>query len=245
MLPVAGVRVQSILAGCVSVRKPAPRGRAFQGGARIAGGSGDDDAPGDLAVGFPVGVLVGDLGIVRRRLHVSAAAQTPGDVRFTRISQAGEIRGTTVLLNGTSVPTLSPAWRGTFAWDVLDILGDDGSGKVPKESQAAHGFLERIYNEFRNVGISPQDRALNYSAMNARQTKKVFADMYKETMQLDTVEVDRSTICRPESDCWDVTFRFFNPKEVLTTARMVFQYTIDVSDIVPVPVGRLRKWQVA
>lgn len=180
-----------------------------------------------------------------QRSASGAAAQGPGDVRFTRISQAGEIRGTTVLLNGTSVPTLSPAWRGTFAWDVLDILGDDGSGKVPKESQAAHGFLERIYNEFRNVGISPQDRALNYSAMNARQTKKVFADMYKETMQLDTVEVDRSTICRPESDCWDVTFRFFNPKEVLTTARMVFQYTIDVSDIVPVPVGRLRKWQVA
>ena len=174
-----------------------------------------------------------------------AAAQSPGDVRFTRISQAGEISGTTVLLNGTTVPTLSPAWRGTYAWDVLDILGDDGSGNVPEESRAAHGFLERIYNEFRNVGISPQDRALNYSAMNARQTKKVFTEMYQESMQLDTVEVDRSTICRPESDCWDVTFRFFNPKEVLTTARMVYQYTIDVSDIVPVPVGKLRKWQVA
>jgi hypothetical protein len=62
--------------------------------------------------------------------------------------------------------------------------------------------------------------------------------------RLDTVEVDRSTICRPDSDCLDVTFKFFDPENVLTKARQVYQYTIDVSDTVPVPVGRLRSWAV-
>ena len=158
----------------------------------------------------------------------------------TRVSQAGHITDSTRLLNGTVVPTLDPVWRGFYTWNLYDLLGD-----VPAEWPAGvQGFLERIYNEFRNVGISPQDRALNYSAMNAYNTKQIFAGVAKDEMRLDTVEVDRSTICRPDSDCWDVTYRFFNPTHVLTSARKIWQYTIDVSDVVPVPVGALRNWEV-
>jgi hypothetical protein len=94
------------------------------------------------------------------------------------------------------------------------------------------------------VGISPQNRALNYSAMNAHNTKQIFRDMSAQGKRLDTIEVDRTVICRPESDCWDVTYRFFDPTQVLTQARQVFQYTIDVSDLVPVTVGKLRSWQI-
>lgn len=168
-----------------------------------------------------------------------------------RVSQAGRVVGATTLLNGSVVPTLAPAWRGTYSWNIYDILGVDYKDvdqdwiDVNTWAQEFRGFLERIYNEFRNVGVSPQDRALNYSAMNARQTKQIFREMIRSNMRLDTVEIDRSSICRPDSDCWDVTYRFFNPKEVLTTAREVRQYTIDVSDVVPVPVGPLRRWQVA
>jgi hypothetical protein len=159
----------------------------------------------------------------------------------TRVSFAGVHDGsTTRLLNGTVVPTLITDWRGFYQWNLRAILGDN-----PAEwPEGVAGFLERIYNEFRNVGVSPQDRALNYSAMNAHNTKKIFSTMAGNKMRLDTVEVDRSVICRPESDCWDVTYRFFNPTEVLTHARQVFQYTIDVSDLVPVAVGPLRQWQV-
>lgn len=158
----------------------------------------------------------------------------------TRVSQAGHVTGSTRLLNGTVVPTLEPVWRGFYSWNLYDLLGDDPS----KWPDGVQGFLERIYNEFRNVGISPQDRALNYSAMNAYNTKQIFAKVARENMRLDTVEVDRSTICRPDSDCWDVTYRFFDPTAVLTTARKIWQYTIDVSDVVPVPVGPLRHWEI-
>ena len=164
----------------------------------------------------------------------------PAKGGVTRVSQAGHIVGSTRLMNGTVVPTLQTVWRGLYQWDLYHLLGDDSDDWPP----GVQGFLERIYNEFRNVGISPQDRALNYSAMNAYHTTRIFKEMAKEKMRLDTVAVDRSTICRPDSDCWDVTYRFFNPTDVLQTARKVWQYTIDVSDVVPVPVGDLRNWEV-
>lgn len=108
----------------------------------------------------------------------------------------------------------------------------------------AEDFLDRIYNEFRNTGVSPQDRALNYSAMNALNTNQIFKAEVGNQRRLDTVEVDKSTICRPDSICYDVTYRFFDPIAVLTKARQVYQYTIDVSDVVPVPVGQVRRWAV-
>ncbi|HWB51848.1 MAG TPA: S8 family serine peptidase, partial [Stellaceae bacterium] len=171
-----------------------------------------------------------------------AADAFPPQGGVTRVSLAGWVdsRQTTKLLNGTVVPTLVTDWRGFYTWDLYTLLGPD-SATWPA---GAAGFLERVYNEFRNVGLAPQDRALNYSAMNAYNTRRIFADSAKGQMRLDTVEIDRSVICRPESDCWDVTYRFFNPEAVLTQARQVYQYTIDVSDVVPVAVGPLRQWQV-
>jgi hypothetical protein len=166
----------------------------------------------------------------------------PGRGGVARVSMAGwtESTNTTRLLNGTILPTLTTDWRGFYQWDLYTLFGPDPN----TWPNGAEGFLERIYNEFRNVGISPQDRALNYSAMNAYNTRKIFADVARKEMRLDTVEVDRSTICRPDSDCWNVTYRFFNPVQVLTQAREVYQYTIDVSDVVPVAVGPMRQWQV-
>jgi hypothetical protein len=173
---------------------------------------------------------------------VAARDAFPPRGGVTRVSMAGWVdsTNTTKLLNGTIVPTLITDWRGFYQWDLYTLFGPN-----PDQWPAgAEGFLERIYNEFRNVGISPQDRALNYSSMNAYNTKKIFADVASKEMRLDTVEVDRSVICRPDSDCWDVSYRFFNPTQVLTQARWVYQYTIDVSDVVPVAVGPLRQWQV-
>jgi hypothetical protein len=170
-----------------------------------------------------------------------AATTTDEDLEsgVTRVSFAGWLDGgTTRLLNGTVVPTLTTDWRGFYQWNLDQLLG------AKPWPAGVDQFLSRIYNEFRNVGVSPQNRALNYSAMNAHNTKKIFYAMAQQGKRLDTVEVDRSTICRPESDCWDVTYRFFDPTQVLTQARQVFQYTIDVSDLVPVTVGPLRNWQI-
>jgi hypothetical protein len=189
---------------------------------------------------------------VPRRPDVApvVAGEFPPTGSVTRVSLAGWVNSanTTKLLNGTVVPTLVADWRGFYQWNLYTLLGQDST----QWPAGAQGFLERIYNEFRNVGIAAQDRALNYSAMNAFNTKKIFEQVVTGPpltqtplqLRLDTVEVDRSSICRPESDCWDVTYRFFDPMQVLTQARQVFQWTIDVSDVVPVAVGPLRQWQI-
>lgn len=167
----------------------------------------------------------------------SGPTQSEKQPPVERVSQAGSVHGEVRLMNGTVVPQLMPIWRGMYGWNTRDIAGDD-------PPPGFREFLERIYNQFRNVGVSPQDRAMNYSAFNAYNTKKIFGDMATHKMFLDTVSVDHSTICRPDSDCWDVTWTFFNPTETLTRARKVFQYTVDVSDVVPVTVGKLRDWMI-
>jgi hypothetical protein len=63
-------------------------------------------------------------------------------------------------------------------------------------------------------------------------------------MALDTIEVERSPICRQDSDCWDVKLIFFNPEKQFEVARKVFRFTVDVSDVVPVLVGDVRQWSM-
>ena len=64
----------------------------------------------------------------------------------------------------------------------------------------------------------------------------------KEEMDLDTLNVVPSPICRPGSDCWDVELYFFYPARQVQTVRKVYRFTVDVSDIVPVTVGSIRSW---
>ena len=63
-------------------------------------------------------------------------------------------------------------------------------------------------------------------------------------MVLDRIKVERSPICRPDSDCWDVVVTFFNPARIMDQARKVYRFTVDVSDLVPVTVGEPRSWYV-
>ena len=50
---------------------------------------------------------------------------------------------------------------------------------------------------------------------------------------MDTIDVSKSPYCRMDSDCWDVRITFFDPSNVLR-ARNVYQFTIYVSDEMPV-----------
>ena len=111
-----------------------------------------------------------------------------------------------------------------------------------EKAQAVANFLVRVYDELRNLGLAPQERAINYAATNALLVANVFEDAIKEGMDLNTIEVERSPICRPDSDCWDVKLTFFDPNKVFERARKVYRFTVDVSDVVPVMVGDVRSW---
>ena len=163
-----------------------------------------------------------------------------------RISVPGQSKGSTRLLMGHTVSNLFPRQRGMFSWTTEALVsaatGAKGSARALAENVT--NFLNRIYYQMRNLGITPQERALNYAATNAFQISSVFASALKENLELNDISAVKSPICRPGSDCYDVTLSFFNPKERLTQARKEYRFTVDVSDVVPVTVGEIRTWSV-
>lgn len=167
--------------------------------------------------------------------------QIEGKRNIERISVPGQIAGSTRLTNGITVPVLVPTMRGIFAWDTESLV------KAVKKSDASadgvQNFLERVYYELRNMGQSPQERALNFAATNAFQVSTVFHEAAGADHELDQIEVHKSPICRQDSDCWDVMLTFFDPSND-RAARKVHRFTVDVSDVVPCTVGRIRTWSI-
>jgi cyanobactin maturation PatA/PatG family protease len=170
-----------------------------------------------------------------------------------RVSIPGWVVGQVVLLSGQVLPTIYPELRGIYSWStpalVDAILGkppenDEEKGRQAQRAVETANFLDRIYYEIRNLGQSPQDRAMNYAATNAFQLNFIYKSAIEEGLKLDSIGVERSPICRPASDCWDVKLTFFNPARRLEQARVVYRFTVDVSDVVPVTVGQVRHWHV-
>ncbi|MDP2572749.1 PatA/PatG family cyanobactin maturation protease [Vibrio penaeicida] len=170
-----------------------------------------------------------------------------------RVSIAGVITGETRLFNGQVIPRISPVLRGMFNWTsqalAVSVYGENtnlSSGNAEsvtaQQTEQMSDFLNRVYYELRNRGEIDGERAINFAATNAFQMKEIFADAFKENLFLNKITADQSPITRPESICLDVVLEFFNPKERLTAARKLYRYTIDVSDVMPVTVGKVRMW---
>jgi cyanobactin maturation PatA/PatG family protease len=173
-----------------------------------------------------------------------------------RVSIPGWIVGSARLSTGQVLPVIQPVMRGMYSWTIRALVeavcGEAPAADAEQAVRDAHGqkeqgvrkFLARVCYQLRNLGFRSQDRAINYSATNALLVAEVFKDAIEEEMELDTIAVERSPICRPESDCWDVELTFFDPKKVFERARKVYRITVDVSDPVPVGVGEAQSWHV-
>jgi cyanobactin maturation PatA/PatG family protease len=150
-------------------------------------------------------------------------------------------------MSGQVVPAIIPEVRGMYGWSVealLDTLIADGiPDGITRDILISRirEVLDRVYYDFRNLGVTPQERALNYAATNAYQLSIAISTASENDQVLDTIEVEKSPICRPDSDCYDVKLRFFNP-ENNQRAKKVYRFTIDVSDVIPVTIGRMRSW---
>ena len=168
---------------------------------------------------------------------------------------AGRLVGRVKLANGQVVPVLCPDIRGMYNWSIEEVLeaaiaaigGANGSDPDAIKAEIK-GFVERAYYDYRNLGVTAQDRALNYAATNLFQAASAYAEAIRytanEETKLDSIDVVRSPICREGSDCWDVKIIFFNPKRRQEKAKRVFRFTIDVSNVIPVTVGTMRSWYI-
>ncbi len=161
-----------------------------------------------------------------------------------RVSIPGIINGTVTLMSGQEVPVVVPDLRGMYNWTMKDLAKDLFQDKKDEETNVSRlkNFLARVYHEMRNTGQSSKDRAINFAGTNAYMVAEVIKDACKEELDLLAIEAEKSSICRPGSDCWDIKLKFFNPKKVLETAKTNYILTIDVSDIIPVSVGEFRRF---
>jgi cyanobactin maturation PatA/PatG family protease len=166
------------------------------------------------------------------------------------ISIAGTIAGSVRLYSGQVVPLVIAARQGIFCWSTQPLAAQVLGVRPEAQEQRAlydrrlaglNNFLDRVYYDLRNLGVAPQDRALNYAATNAFQIGQVMETAARGDLELDTIKVHKSPVCRPDSDCYDVEVSFYNPQNVLVANR-VYRFTIDVSDVIPVTIGDVRSW---
>ena len=188
--------------------------------------------------------------VLQRLLDGQVQAENSKDW-IERVSIPGRLSGRGVrLFSGQVVPVIEiDATRGLYGWNV-NALQDAAITAVKKDipdakeslaRKALTSFLYQVYFKLRNLGQSSQDRALNFAATNAFQVASVFGEAVGAGMELDDIEVQKSPFCRMDSDCWDVTLGFFDPENMMR-ARKRFQFTIDVSDVIPVTLGEVRSW---
>lgn len=176
------------------------------------------------------------------------------DEGVERVSIPGVIAGSATLLLGQVVPVIVPELRGMYSWTTAAladaVVGPAPAAEAPQHERDAHAqrragvrnFLDRVYHGLRNLGLMPQDRAINFAATNAFAFEKVYESALRDRMELESISVVRSPVCRPDSDCWDVEVYFFYPERQVQTVRRVYRFTVDVSDTVPVTVGPTRSW---
>ena len=164
-----------------------------------------------------------------------------------RISLPGFIVGQTALFTGEIVPAVQPDIRAMFSWKTSALI--DAIQKQAKGDRAAdaplHDFLNRVYSQTTNLGMTPPDRAINFAATDALMNAGIFRRVRKDhpEMEFDTMVVERSAICRADSDCWDVILYFYDPTNLMR-ARRAIRYTIDVADVVPYFIGEQREYSI-
>ncbi|MBD2013738.1 PatA/PatG family cyanobactin maturation protease, partial [Microcoleus sp. FACHB-53] len=175
------------------------------------------------------------------------------DDYIERVSIPGNLTDRTVeLFSGQVVPVLAlPNIRGMYGWQV-NALVEAAVTTVSPEANEPDGvamrrslksFLHRIYYDLRNLGHLDRDRALNFAATNAFQAASTFAEAINSGMGLDSIEVEKSPFCRLNSNCWDVKLKFFD-SENSSRAKKVYRFTIDVANLMPVTLGKVRSWSV-
>lgn len=171
-----------------------------------------------------------------------------------RVSIPGMLGGNATLMSGQTVPAVVPDMRAIFNWNtgaLITAVRFATLGKPPYKNTGAaeetdagvRNFLNRIYHDLQNIGQTPQERALNFSATKAFQLGKVMSEMAGGKYELDEIGVERSAVCRPDSDCWDVRLTFFNVANPLAS-RKTSRFCVDVSGLIPVLVGDVRSWSM-
>ncbi|NES67696.1 MAG: PatA/PatG family cyanobactin maturation protease, partial [Okeania sp. SIO2D1] len=201
----------------------------------------------------PVGAFAEDIYETLQNMLAGEVEAEDNEGYIERVSISGRLSDETVkLFSGQILPVVkiySP--RGMYGWTV-NMLIDSALASVSAEREEAEeeairkslrSFLQRVYYDLRNLGQADRDRAINFAATNAFQATASISEAVAVGMELHSIEVEKSPFCRYNSNCWDVKLKFFNPDNT-RRAKKVYRFTIDVSDLMPVTLGKVRSWSV-
>ncbi|MEU1283527.1 S8 family serine peptidase [Kitasatospora sp. NPDC005856] len=184
------------------------------------------------------------------------------DGYISRISIPGRLTDRTVrLFSGQVVPVVEVKSRGVYIWyqkQLVDAVVKAVLTQAHHDSltvdetyirKTMDAFLDKVYYQFRNLGQTSADRALNSAGTNAFSVAgpiskaMLLGQSVPSTVRkpdqpvslycIDTISVGKSPYCRMGSDCQDVKVTFFDPEDD-RHARVSMLFTIDVSDEFPV-----------
>ncbi|MGW1267408.1 cyanobactin maturation protease PatG family protein [Streptomyces sp. NPDC002491] len=182
----------------------------------------------------------------------------------SRVSIPGVLTDrTTRLFSGQVVPVVEVKSRGIYTWNehalveaVLARVNQDNADRavvMPEDRlrKTVRALLDKLYYQFRNLGQTDGDRALNFAGTNAFLFGNTFADGLlgakyvpgeeDRFYSLDTITVSKSSYCREGSNCYEVVTNFFDPEND-QRSRLSFLQTIDVSIEVPVSVAPVHQF---
>lgn len=160
------------------------------------------------------------------------------------MSFPGLVTGTfATLSSGERVPVLlinGP--RGLYGWRRIDQLmrlplHDAGRAQL-------NAILAAIDDGEPNDGTHSHVRALNYLVTNPAQLAWSAGVTSSDGFIFDSLSVQRSTLNRPFSDCWDIDLLFRDPERP-GRAKVCHRHSVDVGDALPVSIGQPRTWRVA
>jgi cyanobactin maturation PatA/PatG family protease len=195
-------------------------------------------------------------GTLRHALANQALPEDDSE-HIAKVSIPGVLASRSVrLFSGQVLPVVVVQPRGLYEWSVRALIDQviDAIAERPeiKDSPAydeqrvrrlVRIFLDKVYFQCRNLGAAPADRALNFAATNAFQfasgiaqgllSGDIVPSAGNSLYSLDSIDVRKSPYCRMDSDCWDVLITWFDPENE-RRAKSIYQFTIDVSDELPV-----------
>lgn len=131
--------------------------------------------------------------------------------------------------------------RGLYGWrrrDQIARLPLPPAGRVQLERMLA--FID---DGEPNDGTHSHVRAVNYLVTNPAQLAWSAGVAAGEGFSFDTLTVQRSTLNRPYSDCWDIDLIFKDPDRP-ARAKLLHRHSVDVGDLLPVSIGTPRTWRL-
>ena len=145
------------------------------------------------------------------------------------------------LRDGNRVPRVTmDVTRGLYAWTIESSVA--GSGIDVDSREILLNILNSIKDESRNDGAGGPHRTLNYLVANPVQLAMSAESASREGFTFAGLNILRSTFSRPFSECWDIELSFIDSNDEFR-AGLIHRHTVDVADVLPVSVGRVKAWR--